>query len=271
MPRRATVVRSALFGVTCVIAAGSVPLSAGREPAVDTALYPVNAVVLGLAGLLIGLRLPRHRIGLLLVGLGLLAGATELVEGYGYHDDWTAALSAQWVSSWTSLVSAGTTATLLALFPDGRAAGSRWRWLPPFTVAATAAMAFSAAFGHMNDDSSTFTRGGNPHAIDGLAGFTVVAECALAASLLFAIASLAARFRRSAGVERQQLKLIFWFACLLAIVGPVAGFAYNSSVLVQVAIALLIPLLPATICVAILRYRLYDVDLLISGPWPGRR
>ena len=88
----ATVVRSALFGMTCVIAAGSVPLSAGREPAVDTALYPVNAVVLGLAGLLIGLRLPRHRIGLLLVGLGLLAGATELVEGYGYHDGWTAAL-----------------------------------------------------------------------------------------------------------------------------------------------------------------------------------
>ena len=44
----------------------------------------------------------------------------------------------------------------------------------------------------------------------------------------------------------------------------VAGFTYDSNVLVQVAIALLIPLLPGTICVAILRYRLYDVDLLIS-------
>ncbi|MCX6402262.1 MAG: histidine kinase [Propionibacteriales bacterium] len=264
MPRRAIVARSMLFGLTCTVAAVSVPLSAGREPAVDTVFYPVNAVMLGLAGLLIGLRLPHHRIGTLLVGLGLAAGIVELLEGFGSHDTWVGALTAQWVASWASLVGAGSTATLLACFPDGHAAGPRWRWLPAFTVLATAAMVFSAAFGHMNDDSYTFTRGGNPYAIDGLEAFTVVAECGFALSLLLSIASLAARFRRSAGVERQQLKLIFWFGCLLAVVGPAAGFAYHSSVLVQVAIALLIPLLPVTICVAILRYRLYDVDLLIS-------
>jgi signal transduction histidine kinase len=264
MSRQAVVGRSALFALTCAIAVVSIPLSAGREPAVDTALYPLNAVVLGLAGLLIGLRLPRHRIGLLLVGLGLIAAMVELLEGYGYHDTWRAALTAQWISSWGSLLGAASTATLLALFPDGKSAGRGWRWLPPFTVVATVSIVLAAAFGHMNDDSYTFTHGGNPHAIDGLGAITVVAECALAVSLVLAIASLAARFRRADGIERQQLKLIFWFACVLAVVGPVAGFAYNSSVLVQVAIALLIPLLPATICVAILRYRLYDVDLLIS-------
>ncbi len=264
MPRPATVASAALFGVTCTIAAASIPLSAGREPAVDTTLYPLNAVVLGLAGLLIVLRLPQHPIGRLLIGLGLAAATTELLEGYGYHDTWPAALNSQWISSWSSLIGAGSVATLLALFPDGRPAGRRWKWLLPFTLFATAAMAFSAAFSHVNDDSYTFTHGGNPYAIDGLAGFNVASQFGFAASLLLAITSLGARFRRSAGAERQQLKLIFWFACLLAVVGPAAGFAYNSSVLVQVAIALLIPMLPATICVAILRYRLYDVDLLIS-------
>ncbi|MFL6158983.1 MAG: hypothetical protein ACJ72D_23085, partial [Marmoricola sp.] len=264
MPRAAIAVRSAIFGLTCAVAVASVPLSAGREPGVDTALYPLNAVVLGLAGLLVGLRLPRHRIGLLMVALGLLAASVELLEGYGYHQAWAASSDASWVASWGSLVGVGSTATLLALFPDGRAAGRGWRWLPAFTVLATASMAFTGAFSHLNDDSTTFTHGGNPHAVDGLEGFSAVAQTAIAVSLVLAVASLAARFRRSEGEERQQLKLIFWFACILAVVGPLASFAYNSSVLVQVAITLVVPLLPATICVAILRYRLYDVDLLIS-------
>src|SRR4051794_19944603 len=168
MPRPAVVGRSALFAVTCVAAVVSVPLSAGLEPAIDTAAYPLNAVVLGLAGLLIGLKLPRHRIGLLLVVLGLIAALVELVEGYGYHDTWWASLTAQWIASWASLVGSASTATLLALFPDGGAAGRRWQWVPPFTIFATVLITVAAAFGHMNDNSSTFTHGGNPHAVDGL-------------------------------------------------------------------------------------------------------
>ena len=254
----------ALLVATCVAAVASAPLSAGREPVIDTALYPLNAVALGGAGLLIRLRLPRHRVGLLLAGLGFVAAFVELAEGYGYHDSWPAALTAQWVASWAGLLGAATTATVLALFPDGHAPGRRWRWLPPFTVGASATVALGAALSHANDGSYTFTRGGNPYAIDGLDVLYTVGEGAFAVSLVLAVASLVARFRRSDGARRQQLKLIFWFACVLAVVGPAAALGFNGSVVVQVAIALLVPLLPVAICVAILRYRLYDVDVLIA-------
>ncbi|WP_261557636.1 sensor histidine kinase [Frankia tisae] len=254
----------ALLVLTCAVAVASVPPSAGLEPVVDTALYPLNAVALGGAGLLIRLRVPRHRVGLLLAGLGLAAALVELLEGYGYHDTWPAALTAQWAASWGSLVGAGSTATVLALFPNGRAAGRRWRWLPAFTVGATATAVLGAALSHANDDSYTFTRGGNPYALDGLDVLYTIGELAFAASLVLSVVSLVDRFRRAGGAERQQFKLIFWFACVLVVVGPAAAVDYNRSVVVQVAIALLVPLLPITICVAILRYRLYDVDVLIA-------
>ncbi len=254
----------ALLVLACAAAVASVPLSAGLEPVIDTALYPLNAVALGGAGALILLRLSRHRVGLLLAGVGLVAALVELLEGYGYHDTWPGALTAQWCASWGAMVGIGSTATVLALFPDGHAAGRRWRWLPPFTVGATATFVVGAALSHANDDSYTFTRDGNPYALDGLDFIYTVGEFAFVASLLLAIVSLVSRFRRAVGAERQQLKLIFWFACVLAVVGPAAAVGFNSSVVVQVAIALLVPLLPVTICVAILRYRLYDVDVLIA-------
>lgn len=255
---------AAVFALSCLLALVSVPLSAGREPVVDTVMYPINAVVLALAGLLVTLHLPRHPVGLLLAGLGLQAAFTELAEGYGYHDALPAALTAQWLSSWGSAVGAAGTSTLLALFPDGKPAGRRWAWVPPLTVLAVAAMLLGNAFTTANDSSYAYTRGGNPYAVEGLDRFYPVALGLWVAGLLLAIASLVARFRRSVGAERQQLKLIFWFACLLAVVGPWAVLGFNSGVVVQWAIALLVPLLPVTICVAVLRYRLYDVDLLIA-------
>lgn len=254
----------AVLVLTCAVAIASVPLSAGLEPVVDTVFWPLNGVALGGAGLLIRLRLPQHRVGLLLAGLGLAAALVELLEGYGYHDSWPGALTAQWAAAWGSPAGAGGTNTLLTLFPDGHAAGRRWRWLPPFTIGTTAVVVLGTALSHANDDSYTFTQGGNPYALDGLDVLYSVGEVAFAASLVFSVASLVVRFRRADGVQRQQLKLIFWFACVLAVVGPAAGVAYNSSAVVQVMIALVVPLLPVMICVAILRYRLYDVDVLIA-------
>jgi signal transduction histidine kinase len=79
-----------------------------------------------------------------------------------------------------------------------------------------------------------------------------------------AIGSLVLRYRRAQGVERQQLKWVTYVVGLLAVVGPVAIFAYDDSTLVRVAIAVVITALPAAICVAILRYRLYDIDVIIN-------
>jgi signal transduction histidine kinase len=109
----------------------------------------------------------------------------------------------------------------------------------------------------------------NPYALDGGAGDVVVGAYALG-QLLFAsafVASVAAvvvRFRRSRGIEREQLKWIAYVLCLLAVAGTAATFAYDDSILVRVAIAVAATAFPVSVCVAILRYRLYDIDVIIT-------
>ena len=84
------------------------------------------------------------------------------------------------------------------------------------------------------------------------------------ASLLTAVAALVLRFRRARGIERQQLKWVAYAVTALAVLAPLAVFFFYDSVLVQVAIALAVTALPVSICIAMLRYRLYDIDAIIA-------
>jgi hypothetical protein len=78
-----------------------------------------------------------------------------------------------------------------------------------------------------------------------------------------AVVSLVVRFRRGGYVERQQLKWIATAATLLLTVGVVAIFLWYETVLVQIAFALALVSLPLAVGVAVLRHRLYDIDLVI--------
>jgi signal transduction histidine kinase len=255
---------AAAFVLTIASASASIALSAGREPAYDTVFYALNAVVLGLAGLLICLRRPGHPIGWLLTGLGLEAGLVELAEGYGYHSDYPGAVESLWASSWGSLLGVGGTVVVLALFPTGRVPGPRWRPMMWAAVAGTALTVAGTAFSHSSD--ATFGSGGNPHAIDGIGIGAVYAagQVLLVIALLTGVAAFVARFRSAVGVERQQLKWVAYVVCVLAVVGPAAIVAYHDSLVVRVAIAVVVTALPVAVCVAILRYRLYDIDVIIN-------
>jgi hypothetical protein len=168
--------------------------------------------------------------------------------------------SLAWELSWVAL------GLLLLLFPNGRLPSRRWR---PAVWAAIAAVAGSAL-------STPFLPGpvapglpANPLGIQPLEGTLRLAYGAngvvLAAVLLTAVASLIVRFHRTAGVERQQLK---WFAYgmgllpLLPAAGPIADAGG------PVAGALVFPVLvsgiPVAIGVAVLKYRLYDIDRIIN-------
>lgn len=165
-----------------------------------------------------------------------------------------------WELSWISL------SLVLLLFPNGRPPSRRWR---PAVWAAIAAVAGSAL-------SAPFLPGpvapglpANPLGIEPLEGALRLAYGAngvlLVTVVLAAVVSLVVRFRRAAGVERQQLK---WFAygvgllLLLAATGPVIDTAG------PVAGALVFPVVvsgvPVAIGVAVLRYRLYDIDRIIN-------
>ena len=255
---------AALLALAVVFAVASFPLSAGLEGVWDTVLYPINAVVLALAGALIVSRQRAHPIGWILLGMGVEAAFVELTEGYGYHAAYLGSVVSEWLSSWGSILGASMTATVLALFPTGRPARRRWRPVVWAAIAGTVLTVIGTAFGHSADDG--FRSGSNPYAVDGplIPGVYMAGQVLFGVALLGAIASLIVRFRRSTGIERQQLKWVAYVVCALAVVGPLAICFYFDSVAVQIAIAIVVTALPVAICVAILRYRLYDIDIIIN-------
>jgi hypothetical protein len=158
------------------------------------------------------------------------------------------------------------------LFPDGRLLGGRWRWL---AWAMGAMMAFGIGVSLLTDSDEEFGRAlPNPTAIGGAAEelletTNAAATLVLVAFLVLGIASVLVRFRRSIGVERQQMK---WFLAavgvvLLAMVGMAVFFALGMQALSNAsyfAFNIVIGLVPIAIGIAVLRYRLYEIDRLIS-------
>lgn len=263
MARFATRVLPAALLVLAVLGAvGSVPPSLGREPLFDTVLYPLNGVALALAGALIARHQRANPVGWLLVGMGVEASWVEFAEGYGEHPQWPVSGTVEWIGNWANMLGIGATAIALTLFPTGRGIGRGRRALVWAGVVSTGLLAFTAAFGHAADPS--FNSGRNPYAIDGLEPLYYAGQLLFSASLVAAIVVLVVRFVRARGVERQQLKWVAYAVALLAVAGPLAIFLYNDSLVVRIMIAVTVTALPAAICVAILRYRLYDIDIIIN-------
>ncbi|RZT16812.1 hypothetical protein EV649_4345 [Kribbella sp. VKM Ac-2569] len=225
-------------------------------------------------GAVVASRLPRHAVGWILLALGVgidLPFAPEayaelsLVPGSGPlpGDEWAA-----WVSSWATVPAFfGLTAFLFMLFPTGRLPSRRWRWAGWF-VAVSVALATVAVALAPDEIDSGFD---NPVAPTGrgaeFARWLSDATDLLAAPVLvIATAALVVRLRRSGGVERQQLKW-FTYAAVMVGAGIGAGSAMppgrvaNAAYIVGL---LAVAGLPVAAGLAVLRYRLYDIDLVIN-------
>jgi hypothetical protein len=188
-------------------------------------------------------------------------------------------LAAAWVQNWIWLVGVMLLVALVPLrFPTGRLVSPRWRpawWL---AVGVTAAGVLVAAFkpgplGNVLDGADV----PNPLGVAGLAAvvpafIVAVLLVVLLASILLAAASLGVRLRRARGVERQQIKWFAYFALLLALDFVAQTVAQNvlgiSSPFVDLAASLGLTIgllgLPIATGLAILRYRLFDIDVLIN-------
>jgi hypothetical protein len=165
-------------------------------------------------------------------------------------------------------IALGVTLPLL-LLPDGRLLSPRWRW----AVAASVAGGVLSMAAALEPGPLVSTPIANPLALDGLGGVVAGAVAGLgallhAASLAAALVCMVLRFRSSRGIERQQLRWVAAVAVigLLAAVALLAleennGFAPGAWL---VALALALPSLPVAVAVAVLRYRLWDLDRLIS-------
>jgi hypothetical protein len=157
---------------------------------------------------------------------------------------------------------------VLLLTPTGSLPSPGWRWWARVTVAA--AIMFLVGLGVASGPlDPRYQVLGGPFDLRGQGGVLVVNQLALAVTTLAVVVgagSLVVRFRRAHGVERLQLRWVAW-AAALAVLGAVValgGVAVGATAVVTWAISTCFAVLPVAIGVAILRYRLYDLDRIIS-------
>jgi hypothetical protein len=234
-------------------------------------------------------RLPRHIVGWLLLGGGL---SIAVSTGAGALADYGLNLHPGSVPGavWFAILSGATGGMFIGLlggfvplyFPTGRLLSPRWRVMVLIAIVLTLSPVITNAFGMLGEfgslSGSTYPAEiTNPLALSGLGGQLIALLSTISHALgdvvlIPVLASLVVRYRRASGIERAQLK---WFAYVGLVVPPalllaiVTGGATSGPLAVISNIAFVVAigglaLQPVAIGIAVLRYRLYEIDRLIS-------
>ena len=230
-------------------------------------------------GALITARRPANRIGLLLAVTGLSEGVMMNIHQYARYTLVTnpgAGLPGgellAWLNIWIWVPQSALFVVFLPLlFPDGRLPSPRWRWALWLVIAALVALTFTVAITPGPIDNS-LAEVQNPYvpawSASVLPWLTPLAAALTLAALAVAVAAPVARLRRAVGGERQQMK---WFAfaagiMVLCYLIPIAYYypvfteeTWLSGLLLTVGV----PVVPVAVGMAVLRYRLYEIDFLI--------
>jgi hypothetical protein len=264
------------------VAAGSLALMAGGLilAYVDRHLVPASAtywdfsdvfgdvvnMALPVGGFVLASRRPGNRIGWLALAAGLTLGLRSFADTYEQRalvaapGSWPAGPAALWVSEWIWIVSLGLAAFLFLLFPTGRLRSRRWRpaaWFVGAVFALSTAAVMAGAAREWAHPSASFGQLVSPPALAAMViGFL--------AALVVSGSAIVVRFARSTGEERLQLK---WFAAaaVLVVATFIALILTNSNSAVAAILSNLALLsLNAAITIAVLKYRLYEIDRIIS-------
>jgi hypothetical protein len=246
------------------------------------AVLPLAVLVLAFStvGALIASRRPGNRIGWILCAAGLAIGFTTLASGYAVISlsapsrlpgtEWAA-----WLAYWIWIPGVGPAMTFgLLLFPDGRLPSRHWRIAGLFAVIALTTLAFGSAFtpGPLSDYPEVV----NPLGLAPLEGSILedggVGWVLLSASVVVSAVSIAVRYIRTTGEQRQQIKWFVFASALIAVGwaasqvaqdatsgngGPLGVFSLMLGIISLLG-------LPAAVGIAILRHHLYDIDLVIN-------
>jgi hypothetical protein len=276
----------ALWGAAAALTAAAVVVylldvsvsTAERDRLPLGALPALVAAILGFAtvGALVAVRLPRNPIGWLFLALGALLGLVFLASGYADYTllaepgAWPAGEWAVWLLSWSFLVPLVTAPTLLfLLFPTGRAQSRRWAALVWVTLGAAALATAGVALrpGPIDYDPPVPNPAGLGGAAGDVAGVAADAGTVVALlALVLAAAGLVVRLRRARGDERVQLKWFAYSATLVAVAFPVAAGGPSEGLpadLLWLCALLAFLSVPLATGIAILRHRLFDIDLVI--------
>jgi hypothetical protein len=237
----------------------------------------VQAVSFSIIGAIIASRLPANPVGWLFCAAACTIAVPCLSAEYAIY-----ALLARpesslpigealaWLTSWAWIPSIGCIVLSLLLFPNGRLPSSRWRWLAWLTVLVTIAGAVWVALspGAIGNLGSI----PNPLGIEGLPrGYKPVQTIMSALLLVVAVSTLGLRLLRTRGIEHQQIKWPAFIAVLAAggsilydtAISEAIGLRWLEWAGYVVVIAALVGF-PISIGIAIVRYRLYEIDTLIN-------
>jgi hypothetical protein len=235
----------------------------------------VAAVSAATVGALLASRRPAHPVGWLLLGLGLLVVGNVVVSGYVNYGlvarpgALPAAAYLAGVSNGIEVLWLACVSFILLLTPTGSLPSPRWRWWARVAAAAPVLLVVLAAV----DPQPLLPEHpevGNPLAVPVPTGLLLavagIAALIVLVTLVAAAWSLVVRFRRARGLERQQLRWLALGAALaaVALLVAVAGGAMAKDGLVLAALGTCVALLPLATGAAVLRYRLYDLDRIIS-------
>lgn len=264
------------FGLYLALGISGPTVSGPAAFSLDDVVWVLGQVAYATVGALVASRRPELPIGWLysIAGLlGLFAGITARLAVHALADTpWSArGGTAAWLSAAASYPSIALLVLAGLLFPSGRPPSRGW-WAVAWALGAGTALA-AIGMGLLWPVRGIELLDASPASSRAPLGsaFTNVALLIQAGSLAATVVALLVRLRRARGVERQQLKW-FIYPGALAVTGLLLliprELGFGSSPLIDLAGAALTSLgglgVPVAVGVAILRYRLYDIDLLIT-------
>ena len=264
-----------VWTLTAAFSILSLPL-AGRGDLVILLPLAAWALTTSTVGTIVAVRRPENAVGWILCVIGLLWASNGFFVQYAMRalvadpGSLPAGEAAAWISTWVVIPTFGLLAFLFLLFPDGRPLSRRWHlllWINGFLIAASVVVSARAP-----GPIAGLKGIRNPLGLEGYGG-----SLELVGNVLFdvgdvlvfvSVVSVFLRLRHADRTTRQQIKWLAFAAALLAIVVMITlvgdllfgGFGLWAFVLVIVAFFGL----PLSIGVAVLRYRLYEIDIIIN-------
>jgi signal transduction histidine kinase len=253
--------------------------------------YTVLSVLFNLGVLSIGVlvvrRQPGNRIGWLFLLLGGLSVLWEFSQGYATYGLLTSPGSlpftgiAAWVYQWSVGALLVMFVPIFLLFPDGKPLSPRWRFVFWAWVAGSILLASGFAFTGHDIQLGDPSKGGHVHNIFGLYGSPALVDTIggiggllVAATAIAAGVEIILRFRRSDAETRQQIKwlayvglafLVSFFLSMLVLgVTGTGDVDWAGNLAFAVYATILLVGLPAACAVSILKYRLYDLDVVVK-------
>jgi signal transduction histidine kinase len=268
--RPASALATSITSIALALLIGALVVKAyGAEGLGAAVLFLPAVAAFPIVGALIARRQPNNAIGWLFLGIGLTVSIGLAADAWFGSDlpgsAWAAALGELVLSALLGLP------FVLLLFPTGTLLSPRWRWAFWVGVAASVTILFGVLF---SPSLTEYPGVRNPLGIGAIRGTPLdqggIGWALLPVALVASAVSLVLRYRRAEGEERQQLKWLAWSAALIGMGWLPLEVFYSDggdetpvTWLSQIAFVVGFLSLPIMVGVAILKYRLYEIDVVI--------